>query len=132
TGESRRYNPLSGSFQSPRARAPLSGAGGFGALELAARYSRMNLNFDEGLEGAAATPGAVRGGDQQVWTFGVNWYPNPSIKVMLDYLLIDVSRLNPAGPANTQPFGPTPNTPPIGVQVGQDLDVFALRTQFSF
>lgn len=24
------------------------------------------------------------------------------------------------------------HTPPLGVQVGQDLDVFALRTQFSF
>ena len=74
----------------------------------------------------------MRGGDQQVWTLGVNWFPNPNVKVMLNYLLIDVDRLNPAGPGNTQPFGPAPNTPPIGVQIGQDLDVFALRTQFSF
>jgi phosphate-selective porin OprO/OprP len=132
TGESRRYNAVTGSFQNPRPMVPFSGNGGFGALEFAARYSRMNLNFEEGLAGTAADPNAVRGGDQQVWTFGVNWYPNPNVKVMLDYLLIDVSRLNPAGPANTAPFGPAPNTPPNGVQIGQDLDVFALRTQFAF
>jgi phosphate-selective porin OprO/OprP len=132
TGESRRYNPVTGSFQNPRPRAPFGAAGGWGAWELAARFSRMNLNFNEGLEGTAAPADSVRGGDQQIWTLGVNWFPNPNVKVMLNYLLIDVDRLNPAGPGNTQPFGPAPNTPPLGVQIGQDLDVFALRTQFSF
>ncbi len=132
TGESRRYNAVTGSFQNPRPRSPFAGGGGFGAWELAARYSRMNLNFNEGLEGAAATPDSVRGGEQQVWTLGVNWFPNPNVKVMLNYLLIDVDRLNPAGPGIPQPFGPAPNTPPTGVDIGQDLDVFALRTQFSF
>ncbi|HET7809004.1 MAG TPA: porin, partial [Steroidobacteraceae bacterium] len=132
TGESRRYNAVTGSFQNPRPKTPFSVNGGLGAWELAARFSRMNLNFNEGLEGAAATPDSIRGGDQQVWTLGVNWFPNPNVKVMLNYLLIDVDRLNPAGPSNPQPFGPAPNTPPVGVQIGQDLDVFALRTQFSF
>ena len=132
TGESRRYNATTGSFQNPRPMVPFSSQGGFGAWELGVRYSRMNLNFEEGLEGTAAVPGSVRGGDQQIWTFGVNWFPNPNFKVMMNYLLIDVNRLNPAGPGNTQPFGPAPNTPPVGVQVGQDLDVFALRTQYSF
>jgi len=132
TGERRRYNPASGAFQSPRAATPFSSDGGFGAFELAARYSRMDLNFREGIEGTAAAPGAVRGGDQEVITLGVNWFPNPNVKVMLDYLMIDVERFNPAGPGNAEPFGPAPNTPPIGVDVGQDLDVVALRTQFSF
>jgi len=54
------------------------------------------------------------------------------IRRMVRDLMIDVDRLNPAGPGNTQPFGPAPNTPPVGVEIGQDLDVFALRTQFSF
>jgi phosphate-selective porin OprO/OprP len=111
---------------------PCSGSGGFGAWELAARYSRLDRNFAAGPAGTEATPDAVRGGDQQIWTFGVNWFPNPNVKVMMNYLLIDVDRLNPAGPGNPQPFGPAPNTPPPGVQVGQDLDAFALRTQFSF
>jgi phosphate-selective porin OprO/OprP len=132
TGESRRYNAATGSFQNPRPMVPFSSNGGFGAWELAARYSRMNLNFEEGLVGTAAVPGSVRGGDQSVVTLGVNWFPNPNVKIMMNYMLIDVDRLNPAGPGNTQPFGPAPNTPPLGVEIGQDLDVFALRTQFSF
>jgi phosphate-selective porin OprO/OprP len=132
TGESRRYNAATGSFQNPRPMVPFSSNGGFGAWELAARYSRMNLNFEEGLVGTAAVPGSVRGGDQSVVTLGVNWFPNPNVKIMMNYMLIDVDRLNPAGPGNTQPFGPPPNTPPLGVEIGQDLDVFALRTQFSF
>ena len=132
TGESRRYNAVTGSFQNPRPMIPFSSSGGWGAFEVAARYSRMNLNFEEGLEGTAAIPGSVRGGDQSVLTLGVNWYLNPNFKVMMNYLLIDVDRLNPAGPGNTQPFGPAPSTPPPGVEIGQDLDVFALRTQYSF
>jgi phosphate-selective porin OprO/OprP len=132
TGESRRYNAVTGSFQGPRPMVPFSSSGGWGAWELAARYSRMNLNFEEGLAGTAATPGSVRGGDQNVLTLGVNWYLNPNFKVMMNYLLIDVDRLNPAGPGNTTPFGPAPATPPLGVEIGQDLDVFALRTQYSF
>jgi phosphate-selective porin OprO/OprP len=132
TGESRRYNMATGSFQNPRARMPFSSSGGWGAWELAARYSSMNLDFNEGIAGTAAAPGAVRGGDQSVVALGVNWYPNPNLKMMLDYMLIDVDRLNPASLASPQPFGPAPNTPPPGVEIGQDLDVFALRTQYSF
>jgi len=92
-----------------------------GAWQVAARYSWIDLN-----------DGNVFGGQINSMTLGVNWFPNPNVKVMLNYLLIDVDRLNPAGPGNTSPFGPAPNTPPLGVQIGQDLDVFALRTQFSF
>jgi len=51
---------------------------------------------------------------------------------MMNYLMIDVDRLNPAGPGNLAPFGPAPGTPPPGAEIGQDLDVFALRTQYSF
>jgi phosphate-selective porin OprO/OprP len=132
TGEHRRYNPATGSFQNPRPMAPFAANGGSGAWELAARYSRMDLDHDEGLEGSAAVPGSVRGGEQSILTLGVNWYVNANFKVMMNYLLIDVDRLNPAGPGNPQPFGAPPNTPPIGVEIGQDLDVFALRTQYSF
>jgi hypothetical protein len=36
----------------------------------------------------------------------------------------------PASPA--RPPLPAPGTPPIGVNIGQDLDIYALRTQYSF
>jgi phosphate-selective porin OprO/OprP len=51
---------------------------------------------------------------------------------MLNWLHVDVDRLNPAGPGNLTPFGPAPGTPPLGVQIGQDLDIFGLRTQYAF
>ena len=51
---------------------------------------------------------------------------------MLDYLMIDVDRLNPAGPGNTTRRLAQCPTHRLGVEIGQDLDVFALRTQFSF
>jgi phosphate-selective porin OprO/OprP len=96
------------------------------------RYSNTDLNFDEGLPGTEAPLGSVRGGEQEIFAAGINWYLNSNLKLMLNYLHIDVDRLNPAGLENAAPFGPPPATPPIGVNVGQTLDVYALRSQFSF
>ena len=132
TGESRRYNPATGSFQNPRPKSNFDREGGWGAFELAARFSHTDLNFNEGDAGLAPVAGAIRGGEQDVLALGVNWYLNPNVKVLFNYLMIDVDRLNPAGPANATPFGAGVATPPIGAQIGQDLDVYALRTQFSF
>ncbi|HZF14953.1 MAG TPA: porin [Steroidobacteraceae bacterium] len=132
TGETRRYNMANGSFSAPRPFVPFTMNGGRGAWELAMRYSRTDLDHDAGLEGTACPVGCIRGGVQDIWTLGVNWYLNPQVRLIFNYLRIDVDRLNPAGPGNTTPFGPAPGTPPIGVQIGQDLDVFALRSQFSF
>lgn len=132
TGESRRYNMASGSFQNPRPFVPFTSVGGLGAWELAARFSHTDLDFHDGSTGLAATPDSMRGGVQDIWTFGANWYVNPNVKVMLNYLHINVDRLNPAGPGNLTPFGPAPGTPPLGVEIGQDLNVYALRSQYSF
>ena len=74
----------------------------------------------------------MRGGVQNIKAIGLNWYPNTNFRLMLEYLMVSVNRLNPAGPGNAQPFGAAPATPPIGVQIGQDLDAIALRSQFSF
>jgi phosphate-selective porin OprO/OprP len=132
TGEARRYDVANGSFQAPRPFVPFSSAGGIGAWELGLRYSHTDLDYHEGVPGTAALADAVRGGEQSIWTLGVNWYVNPSFRLMFNYLRIDVDRLNPAGPGNLQPFGPAPSTPPLGAQIGQELDVFALRSQFAF
>ena len=132
TGESRRYNMANGSFQSPRPFVPFSSAGGIGAWELAVRYSHTDLDFHDGTAGLAATADSIRGGVQDIWTFGANWYLNPNVKLMFNYLHIDADRLNPAGPGNLTPFGAAPSTPPLGVQIGQDLNVYALRSQYAF
>ena len=132
TGEAHRYNGGSAAFSAPKPGSPVGVEGGFGAVELAARYSHVDLNDVEGAPGTAAAAGAIRGGVQNIWTFGVNWYLNANIRTTLNYFVVDVDRLNPAGVGNPTPFGASPATPPDGVQIGQDYDALALRLQFAF
>ena len=124
--------PGNAAFLAPRPRIPFDGKGGWGAWELALRFSNTDLDFREGPAQTAALAGSVRGGEQSILAAGVNWYLNTNVKLMLNYMHIDVDRQNPAGPANPTPFGAPPATPPLGVEVGQSLDVYALRSQFSF
>ena len=133
TGESRRYNVASGSFQNSRPFVPVSfAARGIGAFELAARFSHVDLNDAAGRAGVAALADAIRGGEQDIFTLGLNWYLNANFKLLLNYLDISVDRLNPMGVGNLTPFGAAPATPPPGVEIGQDLEVYALRAQYSF
>ncbi len=132
TGESRRYNMTNGSFGAPRPLAPFSAGGGWGAWELALRYSQTDLNYLEGVPGSAPPVGGVRGGEQKILTVGLNWFIGPNLRMTFNYLHVEVDRLNPAGPGNTTPFGAGAATPPVGVEIGQNYDVFAVRTQFGF
>lgn len=132
TGESHRYNPANGSYQAPRPFIPFDGHGGHGAWELALRYSRADLNYHAGLAGFAPPSDGVRGGEQSITAAGLNWYPNPNLRFLLDFLHVNIDRLNPAGPGNLTPFGATPATPPIGVDIGQSFNAYALRSQYSF
>jgi hypothetical protein len=54
------------------------------------------------------------------------------VRFLFNYLHINADRLNPAGPGNLTPFGAAPATPPLGSEIGQSLDVYAIRSQFSF
>ena len=128
TGESRRYNPAAAAFQNPRPFVPVSRNGGFGAWELALRYSETDLDFLAGTEGLATPVDGVRGGMQRIWTVGVNWYLNANTRLMFNYLNIDVDRLNPSPTA----FGAAPASPPPGARIGQQLDAYALRMQYAF
>ena len=59
------------------------GVGGLttrGALELVGRYSTADLN----------DPNAgILGGREKITTAGANWYVNPNIRLMVDYLWVD-------------------------------------------
>lgn len=132
TGESRRYSMANGSFAAPRPLAPFNGGGGWGAWELALRYSQTDLNYHQGVIGAPPPTGGVRGGEQSILSVGLNWFMSPNLRVSFNYLHVDVDRLNPAGPGDTAPFGAAPATPPVGVEIGQSYDAFAVRTQFGF
>jgi len=90
-------------------------AGTWGAFELAARYSTVNLNWHDGAAGAATPTGGVRGGEQKIASAGINWYLNPSMRLMLDYQNVKIERLNAAG-----------------ANIGQTYNAVAARAQFNF
>jgi len=124
TGETRLYNASTGAFDGPNVAHPFSRAdGGWGAWELAVRYSDANLNYDPGAPGSAPGPAAIRGGDQAIWSVGMNWYPNQVFHFMLDFDHVDIERLSPNG-ANF--------STPDGAQIGQSYNVIALRSQAAF
>ncbi|MCC6919288.1 MAG: hypothetical protein IT548_08790 [Alphaproteobacteria bacterium] len=134
SGEPRRYNAQNGSFTNPKPARYVGGkdaddTSGIGAFEVAARYSVVDLNYRAGAEGTATPVDAIRGGRQETITAGLNWYLNSAIRFSFDYQHIDVDRLSRGG---TQ-FGSLPGeTPAAGTQVGQDFNVFSVRTQLSF
>jgi len=131
TGERRRFDPSRAAFWFPKPNRPF-GRGGWGAWEVALRFSRMNLNFHPGAEGEAPARDGVRGGDQKVTAASLSWYPRPRVRVMLEALRVSVDRLNPASPQDPQPFGPPPATPPVGVQIGQSFNALAMRLRYAF
>ncbi|MBV8799502.1 MAG: hypothetical protein JO208_06810 [Alphaproteobacteria bacterium] len=116
TGESKPYRPERGAYGSPSPADEFSfDKLGWGAWELAARYSVLDLNFDAGSPNTVAAPDAIRGGEQKIWTAGLNWYPNNAIRFMLDYQHTDASRLNSSGG-----------------DIGGRLDAVSLRAQMAF
>ncbi|MGH8507319.1 MAG: OprO/OprP family phosphate-selective porin [Gammaproteobacteria bacterium] len=76
TGESRGYDYQEGRFKNPKPKG-IVGKGGYGAWELLARYSTLDLS-DE----------TVDGGEEDNFTFGVNWYPTPNYKFMANYVKV--------------------------------------------
>ena len=128
TGERRKYLPGAGAYSgiSPEHPFQLStfSQGNWGALELGARYSIVNLNSNY-TSGAITSAGsnAVAGGKQQVITIGANWYVNNNIRFMLNYLHGWISK--PEGMAGV-------SGAPLGSDIGAKFDAIALRTQIAW
>jgi len=74
TGESSPYNPRRGVFGKPVLNGVV-GKGGTGALQLAMRYSSLDLNDAD-----------INGGDAQTLTFGLKWYTTPNIHLSANYV----------------------------------------------
>jgi phosphate-selective porin OprO/OprP len=72
TGGSRNYFPNEGIFGYPDVKSK------YGELELAVRYSMLDLN-----------DGFVRGGTEKNITLGVNWYISRHTRMMLNYIIVD-------------------------------------------
>jgi phosphate-selective porin OprO and OprP len=107
TGERRPYIASSATYGRPMPAHPFrfSPDGGWGAWELAGRYSFTDLNS-----------GVVYGGKQAVTTAGLSWYPNDHIRFILQGSYVDVNRLDATGK----------------FQVGQSFWDIGLRSQVAY
>jgi phosphate-selective porin OprO/OprP len=106
TGENRRYDTNAAAWARPVPEQPFnpaSGEGGWGAWELAARYSTVDLNSDD-----------VNGGSQQVYGLALSWYPTALLRFMVQGAYVDVDRNSG------------------GSETGQNFWDLALRSQIAF
>lgn len=122
TGESRGYDKGAGSFGGVKPAHNFNpAAGDWGALELVARFEQTNLNDREGNL-------LIEGGRQTLYEVGANWYLNPNIRFMVDYLYADIRRALVTGTgAAARLTQPTP-----GSNLQPNLNAIAVRTQFNF
>lgn len=80
TGENRTYNNKTGLLARIKPKNNFSPkTGSWGAWELGLRYSWIDLDS-----------GMIRGGREQDWTLGVNWYLNPNTRIYLNYTLANI------------------------------------------
>lgn len=87
TGEERRYSGNSGSYDGISPSRPFDWkTGGWGAWEIAARHSNIDLNDQD-----------VFGGQQENVTLGLNWYVNDNLRFMLNYITGKVDKRSAAG-----------------------------------
>ena len=103
-------------YANPLVGRPFSLDGsGWGAWEIAARYSDLELDWERGAPGTTCpVAGCVRGGEQRIFALGLNWYLSDNFRVLLDYMFIHVDKLSG-----------------LGVQIGQDVTVVGTRFQFT-
>ena len=75
TGKPRQWTSSTAAWGRPLPAENFNPAtGSWGAIELGARFSTVDLNDD-----------GVQGGRQNVWTTGVNWYPLEPLRFSLEY-----------------------------------------------
>lgn len=122
TGENKRYvaagtNNNIAVWRGPSVTSPWSLGGGLGAWSISARYSNLDLNWNEGSSGVACTQfvQCVRGGEQNIVNIGLNWYLNSNLKLMTEYAMIDIDR---------DTYGVT--------SLDADFDIVQGRMQFTF
>ena len=79
TGEGRVYKSSKGSFKPAKVLRPFNPSqGDWGAVELAARHSHLDLN-----------DGGITGGELSSTTFGANWYLNDYVRFLANFIIVD-------------------------------------------
>jgi len=110
TGESRPYKASEGAFDRVKPKHnfnPWAEDGGWGAWELALRYSTLDLN-----------DGPIWGGEEDNITAAINWYLNPNTRVMFNYVHGEIDY-----PNGRVFFDP---------ETSGDVDIFQTRFQIDF
>jgi len=82
TGEHKNYSKKKSAFDRLSPKKNFGTKGGFGALEIALRYSVLNLNDQD-----------LNGGKMNNFTAGVNWYLNPATKIAFNYVRSNIYEL---------------------------------------
>ncbi len=85
TGEMRNYRARTGTFDGVPVARPVN-QGGWGALELAGRYSTIDL-----------TDGGLTGGEMDVWSLGLNWWPTASAQASANFRVVSLDRFGVRG-----------------------------------
>ncbi len=110
TGESRAYKSSTGAWDRIKPTRNFDMKGGWGAWEVATGYDSINLN-----------DGVIKGGRVSTAKLGVNWYPNPHMRVMANYLhALDINTVGSAAGAQSQAFN------------NADLDIIETRVQLDW
>ncbi len=113
TGEARKYNTQTAAFDGVTPRVNFDPTTGhWGAFELVARYSTLDLNYDPT---ATLVADRVLGGQQDISALGLDWQLNPAVRFVFQGQNVKIDRLNTAG-----------------AQIGQKYSTFAVRSQFNF
>lgn len=115
TGEKYKYSMSKAAYSGVKPASPFTLGGGIGAWEIATRYSQTDLDYKAGSAGFATPAGGIRGGEQDIITVGLNWYPINNVRMMFEYLNVDIDRLNAAG-----------------ADVSHNYDAVAARFQYAF
>ncbi len=110
TGESRAYKSSTGAWDRIKPTRNFDMKGGWGAWEVATGYDSINLN-----------DGVIKGGRVSTAKLGVNWYPNPHMRIMANYLhALDINTVGSAAGAQSQAFN------------NADLDIIETRVQLDW
>jgi phosphate-selective porin OprO/OprP len=119
TGESHTYNPQAGAYRRVLPKRAFSlKEGGWGAWEIAFRYSYIDLDSNYVIgELQSSTPAAIVGGKQYGYTLGLNWYPNDLIRLMLDFNHVDFEKWNASNLEGV----------PLGAPIGASFNAISLR-----
>ena len=110
TGESRAYKSTTGAWDRIKPTRNFDMKGGWGAWEVATGYDSINLN-----------DGVIQGGRASTAKLGINWYPNPHVRVMTNYIhALDINTLGSTGGATPKAFN------------NADLDMIETRVQLDW